>query len=405
MPSVKVHIDKKKPKKDGTCAIYLVVHLNYQSMKFNTGVSCTEKEWDSENKRIIGKTKTIKDDNLTIERCLARMNDIFVRYRLQNADLAPETLRNEWKNPARRIDFFAFFDEALKEKKGTIAHSTWIHHKSIIGTIKLFKPKLAFADMNADYIDRLQRWLKKEQKNDVNTIHGKMRVLRNYLNIAVRKGIIAENPFKQVKLKKAAVNRVALSADELELLWNLYKSDKLSEPRRKILRHFLFMCFTGVRISDLRAFTTGNIVSESLVYSAFKTREIKKEPIVVPLNRYAMELVADEGPNPFNKLFRTISEQKMNEAIKEIVKAVEIGKEITNHSGRHTFATVWLAKTHDLAQLQALLGHSDISTTMMYVHITEEETKKQMKIFETELFSKNKNPLPDGPGEDTTNIV
>ena len=398
MPSVKVHIDSKKPRKDGTCAIYLIVHIDYKSLKFNTGVTTDPNLWDAEKKRITGKSKQVKDDNLIIEKCLALMNDIFVRYRLQNAELSPETLRNEWKNPARRVDFFAFFEEALKEKKGSITHSTWIHHKSIIGTIKLFKPILAFADITPDYIDRLQRWLKKEQKNDVNTIHGKMRVLRNYLNIAIRKGIISENPFKQVKLKKAAVNRVALSAEELEQLWNLYKSDKLSEPRKKILRHFLFMCFTGVRISDLRAFTTGNIVSESLVYSAFKTREIKKEPIVVPLNRYALELIADEGPNPMNKLFRTISEQKMNEAIKEIVKAAEIYKEITNHSGRHTFATVWLAKTHDLAQLQALLGHSDITTTMMYVHITEEETRKQMKIFESELFAKTKKPGTSAPG-------
>lgn len=400
MPSVKIHIDSKKPRKDGKCAIYLVVHIDYQSVKFNTGVTCAIASWDAENKRVTGKTKEVKDDNLIIEKCLARMNDIFVRYRLQNAELTPETLRNEWKNPARRVDFFVFFEEALKEKKGTIAHSTWLHHKSMIGTIKEYKQKLSFADITPDYLDRLQRWLKKEQKNDVNTIHGKMRVLRNYLNIAVRKGIIAENPFKQLKLKKASVNRVAINSEELTLLWNLYNQKKLPATKQRILRHFLFMCFTGVRISDLRSFTTANIVSNTLVFSAYKTRETKREPVKVPLNRFALQLIADEGINPGNRLFKTISEQKMNEHIKTIASDAGVEKDVTNHTGRHTFATLWLAKTHDLAQLQELLGHSDISTTMMYVHIDEEDKRQQMKNFEeafqTDLDKKEKAD-PTGP--------
>ena len=398
MPSVKVHLDKKKPKKDGTCAVYLVVNLNYQSLKFATGVSCSEDDWDKENKRITGKSKQVKDDNLIIEKCLARMNDIFVRYRLQGADLTPETLRNEWRNPARRIDFFKFFEEALAEKKPGITDSTYKHHKSAMSIIQQYRPKLAFSEITPDFIDNLQRWLKKTHKNDVNTIHGKMRIFRNYLYIAVRKGIISDNPFKQVKLKKASVNRVSLSATELQSLWDVYTKKLLSDARHKVLRHFLFMCFTGVRISDLRSFTRSNIIGSTLVFSAYKTREIRRGHISVPLNKYALQLISDEGNHEITKLFKTISEQKMNEMIKLIATDCGIDKEVTNHTARHTFATLWLAKTHDLAQLQALLGHSDISTTMMYVHITDEETRKQMAVFEAELFGATKNPGTSVPG-------
>lgn len=397
MPSVKIHIDKKKPKKDGTCAIYLVVNINYQSLKFATGVSCTVEDWDNDNKRVSGKSKQVKDDNLIIEKCLARMNDIFVRYRLQGADLTADNLRNEWKNPARRVDFFKFFEEALAENKHSITYSTYRHHKSAMSIIQQYRPKLAFSEITPDFIENLQRWLKKTQKNDVNTIHGKMRILRSYLYIAVRKGIIPENPFKMVKLKKASVNRVSLNESELKILWEVYNKKSLSESRTKVLRHFLFMCFTGVRISDLRSFTRSNIIGSTLVFSAFKTREIKRGHISIPLNSYAMQLISDEGDNQSPKLFKTISEQKMNEIIKPIASECGIEKEVTNHTARHTFATLWLAKTHDLAQLQVLLGHADITTTMMYVHISEEETRQQMNVFQQNLFDKKKGSAPAKP--------
>ena len=76
----------------------------------------------------------------------------------------------------------------------------------------------------------------------------------------------------------------------------------------------------------------------------------------------------------------------MNDYIKEIAKVAEVYKPLTNHSARHTFATVWLEKTHDLAALQQLLGHSKITDTMKYVHITEKMLKSQMQLFEQTVF-------------------
>lgn len=386
MPDIKIFINDKSPKKNGKCAVYLIVHLDYKSLKFNTGVSCEKEKWDYKNKRIKGKSKQAKDDNLIIEECKARMNDIFVRYRLQHVHLTPELLKNEWKNPARRINFYSFFDEALKERKKELAPGTYKHHKSVIEIMKGYRTELAFSEITPDFISKYSRWLKSELNNDVNTIHGKMRVFRTYLNIAVRKGIIPENPFNQVKLKKASVNRSYLSASELKVLWKIYTNKKLSDAKLKVLRHFLFMCFTGIRISDLKAIEASNVQGKMLIFNATKTKSMKKSLNRVPLNKYARRLIKDEG-RTFGKLFDTISEQKMNSYIKLIITAAKIKKEITNHSGRHTFATLWLEKTNDLAQLQSLLGHSNISETMVYVHITDTGLKKQMVNFENDLFN------------------
>jgi site-specific recombinase XerD len=403
MPTVKLFINKKYKKKDGKCAVYLLVHIDYKSLKFPTGVSVDPdpKKFNYATMRIRGGSKEVKDDNLTIEKSLALMNDIFVRYRLQNIHLTPELLKNEWKNPARRIDFYSFFDEALSERKPEIAKQTWKNHKSAIDKLKEFSPKLAFAEITPDFLESYRRWMKTQKKNDINTIYGSMKVLKTYLNIAIRKGIIITNPFNQVRVKEAKTDRLFLSIEELEVLWDAYRNPKnLNEFELRDLRHYLFMCFTGCRISDFQRLTTDNVNKKTLIYYPLKTVGVKSEAVKVPLNKYALQLIEDEKRHGI-LLFESISEQKLNVHMKEIAGKLGIFKPLTNHSARHTFATTWLSQTHDLAALQKLLGHSKISDTMKYVHITDEMLRDQMKAFEKSVFKKKKkkkNPDSSEPG-------
>lgn len=390
MSTPKPWINTKSPRKDGKCAVYILVHLDYKSLKFNTGVACTEKDWDETILRIRGTSKDVRDDNLIIDECLARMNDIFVRYRLQHIHLTPELLKNEWKNPTRRIDFYSFFKEALHERKKELAPGTYRQHNSVMNVLKEFRKSLAFSEINSDLIVAFQRWLKTKRGSKINTVHTKMKVFRAYLNIAVRKGIIQENPFDRVRIKKARANRIFLTSEELQTLWNFYNGPEIKPAKRKVLRHFLFMCFTGVRISDLKKLTLENVIGDTLVFNANKTKGVKLEVVRVPLNKYAKTLIEQENNNETQFLFNTISEQKMNTYIKEIAQEAGIYKEITNHSGRHTFATLWLAKTRDLAQLQVLLGHSNIADTMTYVHIQTSDLHRRMKSFEKDVFPKKK---------------
>ena len=114
-------------------------------------------DFDLKNCRIRGNSKTVKDDNLIIETCLSRLNEVFVRYRLQNINLTPELLKNEWKNPTRRIDFHSFFNEALEEQKGDITAGTYRSNKSFGKKLKTFRPKLVFTEITADFIDSFSR--------------------------------------------------------------------------------------------------------------------------------------------------------------------------------------------------------------------------------------------------------
>jgi site-specific recombinase XerD len=114
--------------------------------------------------------------------------------------------------------------------------------------------------------------------------------------------------------------------------------------------------------------------------------------VKIPLCEQANRLIHDERSThelptalSVGKLFNPVTEQRMNANIKDIAHLAGIKKPLTNHSARHTFATLFIKKTSDVATLQRLLGHSRIEETMVYVHISEENLVEQMKRFEEGL--------------------
>lgn len=387
MATVKIYIDPKKLKKSGEASVFLTVNIQYRKLFFSTGVSCDPDKFDLEKGRIRGASQKVKDDNLIIEKCVATMNDIFVRYRLQNIDMTADLLKNEWLNPSRRIDFYAFAKEAIKEREKEMMKQTTKNHYTNLSKMKGFKATLTFSEITPDFIDKYRRYLKVKMGNDINTVHTSLKIMKAHLNIAIKKGVIKKNPFDDVKLTTATPDRVYLTSGELQILWNAYRSKSLSEEKTANLRHFLFMCYTGIRISDLKSMLKDEVNDGKLIFQAEKTRNIKKKYIRIPLNSFARQLIKDENSTT-NKLFNPISEQKLNKYIKEIAGKLGIDKPLTNHSARHTFATLYLETTNDLAGLQKLLGHSNIQDTMIYVHVNESNTLKQMDIFEKAMKPK-----------------
>ncbi|NQU84508.1 MAG: site-specific integrase [Mariniphaga sp.] len=385
MASPKVFINDGYTKKDGTSAVYILVHLRGESIKFSTGISCDPEKFNYKTSRLIGNSKKVKDDNLSIERGLAIINEIFVRYRLQFEALTPDILKKEWKNPTRRVNFYAWMDETIKMRKGDLADSSLKQHKSLQSKMMEFKAKLSFAEINYEFIDQFRRWLKVEKNSGPNTVQNNLKNLKAYLNIAKNQGVISENPFDRIKLRRSTPERIFLIEEEINKLWKEYNNQTLPGTYHRVLRHFLFMCLTGLRISDLIKVSFDNIVNGRLVFFPAKTRGIKKISVKIPLNKFTVQLIREEGRSS-GKLFDCISEQQMNKKIKDIAGFAGIPKKLSNHSGRHTFATLYLQKTQDVAGLQKMLGHSNIGQTMVYVHINDDMLKEQMQKFEGSLF-------------------
>lgn len=383
MASARLFVNEKTIKKDGTVTIYALVHISNKSVKIKTGVSIPLAKFDKNKGRVRGNSKTDKDNNLIIDKCLGLINDILVRYRLQQKPLTADLLLREYKNPSLFLDFYAFMDQRLKDrvKAKEISPVSGKHQRVTLNKLEEFKPTLNFAEIDLRFINRFRRWLASTKENDVNTIQKTMSYFNTYMNIARREEIINSNPFDSIIFRRVTPNRVYLSELEFKKLIEYYDKKTYSTRLHRTLRHFLFMCLTGIRISDFIRLTKDNVHENALKFVPHKTNSKKRTEITVPLIDKARELINDEN-SIYPELFVTIAEQKMNLALKEITDQAAIEKKITNHSARHTFATLFLEKTSDVATLQLILGHSNIKETMVYVHLSTRKITEQMGNFD-----------------------
>ena len=376
-----------KPRKDGRCAVYFILYLKGERVRVNTKVFVSPENFDEASGRIKGKSSEVKDDNLIIGRIGSRINEIEVKYRLKHIDLTPGQFKNEYTHPSYDIDFLAWMEAEIKLLKNQVGPRRIIKYTTILNKLRKFRSSITFSEIDRFFIEDFRGWAKSVQHNDINTISTNLSVIKVFTTRAKRKNLIEIDPFTDIRIGHGAVDRTFCTEEELALLWKTYegKSEYSLKPNLiPVLRHYLFMALTGLRISDFCELTFDNILNKSLRIYPIKTRSRKKQMVKIPLCAQAYKLILDEG-NTVGKLFHPITEQRMNTNIKAIADATNIKKPLTNHSARHTFATLFLKKTNDVATLQRLLGHSRITETMVYVHISEQNLTDQMKKFEETL--------------------
>ena len=380
MGKLTVYINESYKKRDGTAAVYVYTYLLKEKVWFKTGISVKPELWDHKKNRIKGSSKEISDNNLIIDSCKARLSDIFVRYRLQHKELTPDLLKKEYKTPSTYIDFYDFFTKFIGEQAKILSPNTIKLHESVLKKMKECKSVLMFSEITVEYLNSYKRFLKITKKNGENTIQKNMGVIKAYLNIAVRKKIINNNPFEHIKIKRISPDRVFLNETELQRFINLYKKRWLNPGLQKVLRHYLFSCFTGLRLSDIKRIQHQDIINNTLIFAPQKT---KSKIVRIPLTKPALKLIKDENHLcSYGTIFNTYADQVMNRYLKTIYESINFDKHISFHSARHTFATLFLRNTKNLAVLQKLLGHTNITETMIYAHVLTEDIEKEMCVFD-----------------------
>ncbi len=370
-------------KQDGKAAVYLQLHLMKQKTTVNTGVDIEPQYWDPEKKQVKRSNPLYVEYNLIIDRAVGRASKILARYRMMNEELTPRKFKSEFLHPEKFTDFFPWVFEEIEKRRGLIADETIILHNSAMNDLRRFKKKLRFSEIDHKFIEQWQISLTRKD-NSIATISKKLRIFRSYINRARRQGKIRTDPFENIKIKRPKGKKEYLTESELRKLIELYHREGLMDGHRKVLRYFLFSCFTGLRIQDVKKLSMSMIVGDTIVMVPKKTKNINNETVKIPLCKPAKELIRDAGTTwSINPIFPSLSDQKTNDYIKDCAKLVKIKKRLTFHVSRHTFATLFLEKTSDVATLQKLLGHASITQTMDYAHVSETKKKKQIKVFDS----------------------
>lgn len=200
------------------------------------------------------------------------------------------------------------------------------------------------------------------------TIHTYYQVVNGALNAAVRADILSENPFNKIssseKIHKPESKREYMTIDEVR---SLIKTPISNEA---VKGAYLFSCFCGLRISDIKELTWENVYCDSGQYRLEVMMQKTKSPLYLPLSSEALKWLPERGnKSGKEKVFKLPSSAGINKLLKTWAQKAGISKHITFCTARHTFATMMLTLGADIYTTSQLLGHTDMRTTQIYVKI------------------------------------
>lgn len=339
---MKVHIRKKKLS-DGSRSIYLDYHYK------------GERHRDYLNIHIKGTGEDTKD-KISLARVMAGQKQIELASRDAGV-INPDS---------KRADFVKFY-------KDFVSSSSVKYPKVLLGPLNVFikffgKELIPCRLITEDVCREFRKYLGENFTNETpNAYFSKFKMV---LKSATKAGMFNSNPAFSVRNPKPAHNilrKEVLSFKELSLL------QKSRCPNGEVKRAFLFSCYTGLRLSDIRSLKWEQI---DFVRNEVRVIQSKSQKLIhVPLGPSSKSLLGktnERGKNVFSLKSRTA----IGKAILVWCEKAGITKHITYHCSRHVFGTMLLLHGTDLKTASELLGHSSTRETEKYAHVLDSMKRK-----------------------------
>jgi len=279
---------------------------------------------------------------------------------------------------------------------------TWF--KNFIKREKIY-PK----DLNDDTIRKYRLFLNRRKSSQ--SPDGYKKSTQKTFMVAIRaflKYLVVERDLDVISPDKILLGKErdrvpkVLNEEQLERLLSVQDYNKISGVRDRAILETLFS--TGLRVSELVALDVDSInigtgeftvvgkggkartvyLSSSAKHWLRRYLSTRKDEFVPLFLRYSGKNM-EEGDSDGESL--RLSTRSVQRMLKKYVRRAGLAIEATPHTLRHSFATGLLQEGADLRSVQELLGHSDVSTTQIYTHITNKRLKDTHKKFHKDIQS------------------
>ncbi len=231
-------------------------------------------------------------------------------------------------------------------------------------------------------LDQIRNFIKSLKRQNLSTasICRKISSIRDFHKFLKKEGVLVENVAMFIDMPKVEKKLPStLSIEEVDSLIESIDTSTTIGLRNKALIEMFYA--TGFRVSEICNLETKDL---NMTMGFVKTYSKGNKERIVPLGeeattalrKYLLEsrpILSREIYSDYvflNKDGKSISRQGIYKLIKKLVEEAEINKDVTPHTLRHSFATHLIENGIGLRELQSLLGHSDVTTTQIYIHIS-----------------------------------
>lgn len=280
------------------------------------------------------------------------------------------------------------FLEFLQNDKKVSDNTLQSYRRDIVYFTKYVEEgKMNYAKLNEqdikDYLQHLQEVGKK-----ASTVSRHLASIRSFYQFLVKNKKVKADPTNNIQSPKVEKRTPSvLTAQEVELLLEQPKDIDLKGTRDKAMLEFAYA--TGMRVTEIISLNIEDVNLEEgyvVCKTGSKERNIPLGTMSLKaLKEYAEEarpvLIRDEN---VSALFVNINGQRLTrqgfwKIVKFYKEQAHITKDITPHVLRHSFATHLLQNGADLKAIQTMLGHSDISSTQVYMQFQNDGLKSVYK--------------------------
>lgn len=220
------------------------------------------------------------------------------------------------------------------------------------------------------------------------SIARKISAMRSFFRFLVNEGHVNENPFVMLAIPKQdkPIPKFFYPTEIAAIYDSIDQSDALGKRNYAIIE-LLYGC--GLRVSELCSLkvTDINLPLSGLIIRGKGNKErfvplgeVTKESLLTYLNTARIELLQKSKSNTqavfLNHRGRPLTTRGVRDILNRMIETAAGISNITPHMLRHTFATHLLDQGADIRSVQTLLGHSSLSTTQIYTHVSKEKLKE-----------------------------
>jgi integrase/recombinase XerD len=298
-------------------------------------------------------------------------------------------------------DYVLDFIEHLEVEGGRMP-KTAENYEFYLNRFIEFSGDIKVADITGEILRKYRLWLNRlenERGETLATITQSYHLiaLRGFLKYLSKRDILSMSPDK-IELPKTARKQVTfLHYDEVQRLIDGVDTNTESGLRDRAIIELLFS--SGLRVSELVNLNRDHIntkrrefmvrgkgqkdrpvfISQAAADWVEQYLAMRQDTLAPLFISYSRNVEANTSGN-----FRRLTARSIQRAINKYARLAGITKHVSPHTMRHSFATDLLMNGADLRSVQTMLGHSDISTTQIYTHVTDAHLKEVYEKFHSE---------------------
>lgn len=393
MPKINFYLRNAQTKKKTAIIMFFASHGKRYKLATNQSLSPTN--WDDKKQAAKGfaGSSDVNSDLLTLSLKVSNAFKVFID---QGVIPTPDQLKDELKPKEAISDLllprYIQFRESSSATRGSQANQKYKALQKHLENFEIYvRKKLKFDQIHSNFFNEFTTYSIIDLKHTNNTIGKHITMFKTFMNWAFESGYHQTTEYKKFKIWREETDIIYLTETELMTLFR----HKLKEGSsfEKVRDVFCFGCFTGQRFSDIKGFSYAHVKNGSWFVRTVKT----KDPLEIPLNKYAIEIIDKYKERDQN--MPVMSNQKTNEYLKGVCELAKIddpvinikyrGSErienalpkhdfITTHTARRTFVTLSLEKGMRPETVMAITGHKDYKTFKRYIKITSKVKEVEM---------------------------